>query len=1016
MDTAAVWVSPSRVQGMPDPIDKLTASSSSRSEAAPHPVQEQALPSGTVTFLLTDVEGSTALWEDAPEAMRAALARHDMLFEDAVTAQGGVHIRPRGEGDSRFAVFTSAPDAVTAALTIQRSFTAEEWPTPRPVKVRIGLHTGEAELRDGDYYGTAVNRCARLRTIGHGGHVLLSEATFVLVRDNLPAGTSLLDQGEHRLKDLTRPERVFQLVADDLPADLPPLASLDARPHNLPIQPTVLLGRELEVDDVRQLLRRAETRLVTLTGPGGTGKTRLSLQVAAELVDWFEDGSLFVELAPIGDPALVPSTIAQVVGVHAVGSRPVLESLKEYLRRRSLLLVLDNFEQILPAAPVVSELLATAPGLKVLITSREALRLRGEREYAVPPLALPDAQHRPTPDTLSRCAATALFVERAVDVRDDFAVTAENAAAVAEICVRLDGLPLAIELAAARVRLLTPEAMLARLERRLPLLTGGARDLPARQRTLRDAIAWSYDLLEPDEQALFRRLAVFVGGCTLDSAEATATAEVGDRRWALAAHDVLDGIESLIAKNLLRRVSGPGGASRMAMLETVREYGLEQLAQAGELHAMRRWHRVHFLDLAERAEPGMRGPEQIVWLDRLEAEHDNLRAALTWCLADATDADRALRLAGALVWFWLTRAHVTEGRRWLDLVLERPDGAPVAYLKALHGAGWLAHMQHDAATAQRRADAALTLARDLGHPWSLSFALLLRARVAYFGGDAPTVRPLAEQCLLAAREAGDEWLIAWALHLHALAAHIAGDYPTARGYYEQSLAIRQRIGSLEGIGMCQHLLGMVAYQEGEYEEARRLNGASFPALRQVGLHIVHNPLATLAALAVRLGQPRRAARIAGATQAYGDLINLAPIPLAAEIVRPVPALARELLGGPEFDRAWAEGQAMSLDDAIAEALAVEPQRPADRTESVTAPPGSTAGSPFPAGLSPREIEVLRLIAAGHTSKEVADVLVLSIRTVERHITHVYEKIGARGRADATAFALKHGLLGNTSPA
>ena len=963
------------------------------------------LPNGTVTFLLTDVEGSTSLWQVASEAMRLALARHDVLFEDAIRSHGGVHIRPRGEGDSRFAVFSSAPDAVAAAVAIQRAFAAEAWPTARPISVRIGIHTGEAELRDGDYYGAVVNRCARLRNVGHGGQILVSEATMVLVRDHVPPDARLVDLGAHRLKDLTRPERVFQVAGERLGADFPPLGSLDARLHNLPVQATRLLGREREVDDIRQLLVRDRARLVTLTGPGGTGKTRLSLQIAAELVDGLADGAFMVALAPISDPALVPSAIAQVLGVRDMGGRPILEGIKEHLRRKDLLLLLDNYEQIIAAASVVAELLASCPDLKILVTSREPLNVRGEREYAVPPLGLPDTHRRATPEMLARSSAAALFVERAEAIRADFAVTPENAPVIADICARLDGLPLAIELAAARIRLLAPEAMLARLERRLPLLTHGAQDLPARQRTLRDAIAWSYELLTPAEQTLFRRMAIFVSGCTLDAAEATSTADVGDRRWALAADDVLDGIESLIAKNLLRRVSGPDGAVRITMLETIREFGLEQLSEAGELHTMRRWHSTYFLDLAERAEPGMRGPEQIVWLDRLEAEHDNLRAALRWYLADGADIDRALRLAGALVWFWLTRAHITEGRQWLEIVRERPGGALEAYFKVCHGAGWLAHIQHDPAAARSPADAALTIAQELGDPRALSWALVLRARISYFAGDAETVRLLAAQALAAAHEACDEWLAAWALHIHALAAHIAADYPTARGYYEQSLAIRQRLGHLEGVGMCHMLMGMVAYSEGDYEPAIGPSREGLLILRQVGQHIVHNSLAIFAGLAVRLGQAQRAARLAGATRAYSDLININPIPLAQAIEAQVPALVQQALGSDEFDQAWAEGQALSLDEAITEALLIE----ASPVTVAPPPDRPVAARASLGGLSPREIEVLRFVAAGRTNGDIAGELVLSIRTVERHILHIYEKIGARGRADAISFALRHGL-------
>jgi predicted ATPase/class 3 adenylate cyclase/DNA-binding CsgD family transcriptional regulator len=973
------------------------------------------LPDGIVTFLLTDVEGSTTLWERAPKAMRDALARHDLLFEQVIREHGGIHIRPRGEGDSRFAVFSSAPGAVAAALGLQRAFSAESWPTPWPLAVRIGLHTGTAELRDDDYYGSAVNRCARLRSIGHGGQVLLSEAASVLVRDDLPPDTRLIDHGPHRLKDVTHPERVFQLVADDLDQAFRPLASLDVRPHNLPVQATVLLGRERDVDGVRQALLRAEARLVTLTGPGGTGKTRLGLQVAAEVIDQFGDGVFFVELAPISDPTLVPSAIAQVLGVRDMGGRPIVESLKEYLRRRSLLLVLDNFEQIVLAAPTVADLLASSPGLRVLVTSREPLRLRGEREYAVPPLALPDDRRRMAPEELSRYAAAALFVERATEIRADFAVTAENAIAIAEICTRLDGLPLAIELAAARVRLLSPEAMLARLDRRLPLLTQGAQDLPARQRTLRDAIAWSYDLLTPAEQALFRRLAVFVGGCTLEAAEAVATAEAGDRRWALDPFEALDGVESLIAKSLLRQVSGPDDVPRIAMLETIREYGVEELRRTGELQSVRRWHAGYFLGLAERAVPRFRGPEQPAWLDRLEAEHANLRAALEWCLTDDQTSDTALRLSGALAWFWASRAYASESRRWLTRALAQASPASAARLPVLYGAGWIEHVSQNGDAAREPLEAALALARELDDRWAMSWTLHVLGRVAYFAGDAATTRTLAGDSLKTAREIGDEWLIAWALHLHGLAEHISGEYRAARTLYETALTIRRRLGYQEGMGICLMLLGMASYQEADYPTAHaealeglrvfRASGASWSMGTGLAL------LATIAALT----NLEQAVRLTAATRMLSESLDIAPIPLAESILRPALDHARSELSPETFEAAWAEGRALSLDEAVAEARTVAvpsapiPPSGGERLAAPATPVPSTTPHPA-AGLSPREVEVLRLLAAGQTSKEVAEALVLSVRTVERHITHVYEKIGARGRADAAAFALKHGLL------
>ncbi|MBI3977330.1 MAG: adenylate/guanylate cyclase domain-containing protein, partial [Chloroflexi bacterium] len=474
-------------------------------------------PTGTVTFLFTDVEGSTRRWERYPDAMGAALARHDALLRQAMEAHGGFVFK--SVGDAFCVAFASAPVALEAALASQQVLHAESWGEVGPISVRMALHTGAAMERDGDYFGPPLNRVARLLAIGHGGQVLLSLPTAELVREALPARASLRDLGEHRLKDLQRPEQVFQLVVPGLPADFPPLRTLDSRPNNLPAQATQFIGRRREVEAVRQRLLRHDVRVLTLTGPGGIGKTRLGLQVAAELLDEFVSGVFFVPLAALRDPDLVAPTIAQALGVKEGDTRPVVESLKDYLRDRSLLLVLDNFEQVVSAAAVVAELVAACPRLKVLMTSRAVLHLSWEREFPVPPLQLPDRQRLPSVERLSQYEAIRLFVERAQDVKPDFGVSAQNASTVVEICCRLDGLPLAIELAAARSKILSPQAMLARLESRLKLLATGARDRPARQQTLRDAIAWSYDLLDAGEQRLFDRLAIFVGGCTVEAAE-----------------------------------------------------------------------------------------------------------------------------------------------------------------------------------------------------------------------------------------------------------------------------------------------------------------------------------------------------------------------------------------------------------------------------------------------------------------------------------------------------------------
>ena len=582
-------------------------------------------PTGTLTFLFTDIEGSTKLWERHPAAMQTALARHDEILRGATEQHGGYVFKT--VGDAFCCAFPTAPDALEAALDAQRLLLKERW-AEGPLRVRMALHTGAAEERGWDYFGPPVNRVARLLSAGHGGQVLLSAVTHEMVRDRLPAGAALIDLGERHLKDLFRPERIFQLTALGVPTEFPPLKTLESRPNNLPLQPTPLVGREREVAEVEDRIQSEEVRLLTLTGPGGTGKTRLVLQAAADLLEEFEDGVFFVALATITDPELVPSTIAGPLGVKESAEQPLTETLKSYLREKELLLLLDNFEQVLEGTPVVGELIAACPKLKVLATSRIPLRLYGEQEYAVPPFALPDPRVLPPVKVLTQYEAVRLFVERARAVKADFSVSNENAPAVAEICARLDGLPLAIELAGARLRILPPQKMLERLSNRLKLLKGGARDLPTRQQTLRGTIDWSYELLKEDEKTFFRRLSVFSGGRTLDAIE-----EICDPEGHL---DVLDAVESLVEKSLLRQEEGPEGEPRFVMLETVHEYAREKLQESGEAEAIKRAHAEYFFALAEEAEPELEGPDQLQWMDRLEAEHDNMRAALSWSLGAQT--------------------------------------------------------------------------------------------------------------------------------------------------------------------------------------------------------------------------------------------------------------------------------------------------------------------------------------------------------------------------------------------
>jgi predicted ATPase len=595
--------------------------------------------------------------------MQAALACHDELLRAAIEERGGYIFKT--VGDAFCCAYTTATEALNAALEVQQMLFDEDWQVTDPLRVRMALHTGAAEERDGDYFGPPVNRVARLLSAGHGGQVLLSLPTQELVRDQLPAGTSLMDLGEVRLKDLFRPERVFQLVSLDLPSEFPPLRTLEAYRNNLPLQPTALVGREKEVSEVCDLLGGEETRLLTLTGPGGTGKTRLALQAAADLLDDFPDGTFFVPLATLTEPELFFSAVAETLGVRETAEQTLGESLKDYLSERRMLLVLDNFEQVLGAAPAVTELLAGAPELNVLATSRAPLGLYGEHEYAVPPLSVPDVRHLPDLKTLSQYEAVRLFIERAKSAKVDFEVTDENAPAVAEICVRLDGLPLAIELAAARIKMLPPKAMLQRLGNRLKLLTGGARDLPERQRTLRATIEWSFALLEEGEQVLFGRLAVFSGGRTLEAIEVICDPE-GDLPL-----DAFEGISSLLDKSLLRQEEGPNEEPRFVMLETVHEFAREKLGQSGEAEEIKWVHAEYFLTLAEEAYPQLKGANQLEWLDRLEAEHDNLRAALTWAL-ERQEADVALRLGelcGCSGSYEATPARAEAGskRRWQSM-------------------------------------------------------------------------------------------------------------------------------------------------------------------------------------------------------------------------------------------------------------------------------------------------------------------------------------------------------------
>ncbi|MGH7318114.1 MAG: ATP-binding protein, partial [Candidatus Rokuibacteriota bacterium] len=694
----------------------------------------------------------------------------------------------------------------------------------------MGLHTGEVERQGDHYFGAVLYRCARLTAAAHGGQVLLSSATAELVREALPAAAGLRDLGEHRLKDLQRPERLFQLVAPGLAPDFPALRTLESFPNNLPVQPTALIGRVREVAAGRGFLQHSDARMLTLTGPGGVGKTRLGLQIAAETLREFPDGTFFIDLAPIISEDLVIPSIAKTLSVQEAANRTILDRLKEYLRDRHLLLVLDNFEHVLTAAAQVADLLSACPRVKVLVTSREALHLRGERQFSVPPLALPDRSRAEPVDQLTRYEAIRLFIERAQAAKPDLDISDRNAYAIAEICHQLDGLPLAIELAAVRVNVFSPQALLARLEHRLAVLTSGPRDLPARQQTLRQAIAWSYDLLTPGEQMLYRRLAVFVGGCTLTAAEAVVGAGGLDPSL-----DVVNGMASLVDKSLLRQ-EDKAGELRFRMLETIREHALERLTAAGEADRFQRAHADCYLAFAEQAESGpLGGSRQAEWLDRLKEDHDNLRAVLSWS-ARHGPADHGLRLAAVLARFWRARGYFAEGREWLIQLLALPaarNRSP-ARAKALHAAGLFSSQQGDYVEARALFEESLDIYRELGDSGGIGWALIDLGILTRYQGNHVAARSLFEESLGLVKQAGDTNGMAAALGNLGLIARDQGDTGVAETHLDQSLALWRELGDRVGIGWTLTALAMVARAQGKFDVGQARADESLVIWRELG--------------------------------------------------------------------------------------------------------------------------------------------------------------------------------------
>ena len=915
-------------------------------------------PTGTVTFLFTDIEGSTSRWEQEPEAMRVALARHDEILREAIEGHRGYVFQT--VGDAFCAAFSTAVDALKAAFEGQRALLGEEWDRRiGALRVRMALHSGSADERDGDYFGAPLNRVARLLSAAHGGQVLLSLPTRELVRDQLPPGTQLRDLGERRLKDLSRPQRIFQLFSPDLPSEFPPLRTLERHPTNLPLQPTPLIGREREVEQVRELLHRTEVRLLTLTGAGGTGKTRVALQAAAELLEEFEDGVFFVSLAAIKDPALVAPTIAWALGLTEASGQPPVKILEGYLRDSHILLLLDNFEQVLKAVPLLDELLSAAHRLKIMVTSRIPLRLYGEKEFAVPPLSLPNLRHPQPVERLIQYEAVRLFIERAKDVKPDFSVTNENALAVAEICARLDGLPLALELAAARIKLLPPRAMLARLGSRLKLLTGGARNLPERQRTLRATLEWSHELLDKVEKMLFARLAVFSGGSTFEAIKAICDTE-GDLPV-----DTLDGVSSLLDNSLLRQEEGAENEPRFYMLETIHEYARERLEESGKAKELRTLHAGYFLALAEKAEPGFRGPQQGRWLDQLQHEHDNLRDSLSWAI-ERGEAEQRLRLAGALWPFWYAGGYFGEGRSWLEQVLMIDGhGTAAARAKVLEGLGWLAyeHGDVDRTVAAAQEGLELSAEAEIEGTRTASFLRML-GTTARLRGDYERAKELCEQSLALGRNAADKWTLAhsflqlghvsgdlgdseqaitfyeqglalsWELDSAEIISHhlislgyeflLRGDYQLASQFNERAAAMLRERGQRGGLQYALDNLGWAALLQGDHERAKTSFKEGLVLCKELGdRSIAAESLEGLACATGAEGEAERTVRLFGAAETLREAVGYQQTARERALREPYRAAIRSSLGGTVWEKTLVEGRAMTFDKAISYALEEE---------------------------------------------------------------------------------------------
>ena len=927
----------------------------------------------------------------------------------------------------------------------------------------------------GNWHRSPAGELALAGVMGHGvlGTTMVFEAPRVQPFE-IPAGHERREQMQDNLIVFPEP---------------PPGNNVMSVTRTLPVSLTSLIGREREMQAIHALLLRSDVHVLTLTGTAGVGKTRLALEVAREMVSDFVDGVHVIFLAPLSNPAFVIPTIAHSFGLSESGSLPVLEQLKVSLRDKQRLLLLDNFEHVMGAATLLVELLEVCPDLKLLVTSREVLRLRGEHQFTVPPLALPDPKNLPDAASLAQVPAVHLFLQRAQTITSDFQMTAGNAATIVEICIRLDGLPLAIELAAARIKVFTPQALLGRLDRRLQVLTGGARDLPGRQQTLRHTIEWSYELLPVEDQRLFRQLSVFVGGCAFQAVEAVSE-DVAEEQTS-----VLDTLTSLLDKNLLRQAEQENGEPWFMMLETIREFGLEALADSGEMEATRHAYAAYYLQLAEAAAPELKGPQQEVWFRRLERELDNLRAALSGLLERGEageNIEMALRLGAALIDFWQVRSHAQEGWTFLERALERSEGVAVAErAKALYAAGHLAADLGNVDRSEELCQQSLVLFREGGDVAGVGEALLSLGSTSWQKGELTTARVRLEESLKVCTEAGDKNIMAWSLEMLSVVAMNQGNYTQGYSYAESGLLLFRETGNTGGIAFAliqiawgyldegdaakahplieessalfteigqktyerlalwgmgwaafrqgkialarslleesvnyqgeeepaeldnkawalSHLARVVAF-EGDHARARALYEQCLAIVKQVDSKLF-TPfhLEGLAAVVAAQGELPWAVRLWGAAEVLRDGMG-APIPPAyrADYERSV-AATRTQLGEQAFATAWVEGGTMTLDQVLGEQGKAKVTTPAETAQP--ARPMTKPSASSPDGLTAREVEVLRLLAQGMTSAQIAEQLVIGVVTVNFHVRSIYSKLGVTSRAAAARYAVEHHLV------